>query len=551
MITGDNMKITKKLLSLSLLAVLMLCLCACNGIFMDSHDAELTALDASALGDISLISCDSNEKYSVLFYINYTDEYDETTNEPVDDIHYYLCVFNNRTNKEVKRIEFENKNNYSYEVRLTEEGFSLFNTENNEVIKYDYKLKNSEAGKYEFKENYDIAKSISSIDTDKYNCMDSFAVSNNFTNYQALVFYDEPSKFYILKANIYYDYICADNHKMLVIDNSANKTDKYESVVRILDFDSGREINSTTIPNDQDVNNIQFSSFNEKRATVVTVKEDGRLDRIYIWNYNLSPKNKPFDSGYCQTTSADKISEKTDRACDRIKSEYNISTEYAPDSNFIKQEFAISNDIKPIEFYLSVLDLEQYLATLPKQFYTELLCNDIPLAVTSFEQFRIYLVGNFPENDIDAFANNINCDETDNKDTLYIVFSCSGLNQRTFFHELMHTMEYRIWNYESEFDEKWTGLNPSSFDYSEDYSSLYYDESHIEWQDCFARDYGMKNILEDRATCFEELCDGLLTDSCWWKEKPPLLAKEKYLSEVVKKSYPSLKKSKILLQEQQ
>ena len=30
-----------------------------------------------------------------------------------------------------------------------------------------------------------------------------------------------------------------------------------------------------------------------------------------------------------------------------------------------------------------------------------------------------------------------------------------------------------------------------------------------------------------------------------------LLAKEKYLSEVVKKSYPSLKKSKILLQEQQ
>ena len=115
----------------------------------------------------------------------------------------------------------------------------------------------------------------------------------------------------------------------------------------------------------------------------------------------------------------------------------------------------------------------------------------------------------------------------------------------------MHSMEYRIWNYESAFDENWSSHNPPQFEYSEDYSSLYYDESHIEWQDCFARDYGMKNILEDRATCFEELCDGLLTDSCWWKEKPPLLAKEKYLSEVVKKSYPSLKESKILLQEQQ
>lgn len=542
---GVRMKITKIILSLSLLSALMLSLCTCG---IPSPTAEFTTLDTSALGEVSMISCESNEKYSVLFYMNYTEEWDEDTNGTADDIHYYISVFDNKKNKEIGKTQLKNKENYGYEVRLTDEGFSLFSIENDEVINYDFKLKNYQTENYDFKENYDTAKGIQSIDPDKFNCLDTFAISHGYRSNQALVFYDESDKLFILKSNLYYDYLCADKHKILVIDNSANKTDNYESVVRILDFDSNTEINSITIPNEQNINNIQCAKLNGECATVATVKEDGRLDKVYIWNYNLNPKNKPFDNGFCEAVADDKITEKTDEAVKRIKGSYDIGLEYAPDLNFIRQEYVVNNDLKPIEFYLSVLDLEQYIAILPRQFYKELLCTDIELPLsTGFEQFRIYLVGDFPENDISAFANNISCDETDNMDTLYIVYSCSGLNQKTFFHELMHSMEYRIWNYESTFDENWASLNPPQFEYSEDYPSLYYDESHSDWQDYFSRDYGMKNILEDRATCFEEMCDGLLTDNCWWKEKTPLLKKEKYLSEIIKKSFSSLNNSKIIL----
>ena len=94
------MKITKIILSLSLLSTLMLSLCTCGTL---SPAAEFTTLDTSALGDVSMISCESNEKYSVLFYMNYTEECDEDTNDTADDIHYYISVFDNKKNREIRK----------------------------------------------------------------------------------------------------------------------------------------------------------------------------------------------------------------------------------------------------------------------------------------------------------------------------------------------------------------------------------------------------------------------------------------------------------------
>ena len=541
------MKNTKIILSLSFLSAFIITLCTC-GIL--SPSVEFTTLDTSSLGDVSIISCDSNKKYSVLFYMDHNEEWNEEANGSADEIPCYLSVFDNKKNRETGKTQFVCKENYDYEVLLTDEGFSLFNRENDEVINYDFELKNSKTATYNFRKNYDKAKDIQSIDPDKFNCLDVFAISDSYKKNQALVFYDEPDKLFLLKSNIYYNYECADKHKILIIDNSCNKTDDYESVVRILDFDSSTEINSITIPNDQNANNVQSSKINGECATMVTVKEDGRLDKIYVWNYNLNPKNTPFANDFCESVTNNKISEKTDEAIKRVSDNYGIRLEYASDITYLRSDYEVNNDLKPIEFYLSVLELEQYIAILPEQFYTELLCADIhqPLSM-NFEELRIYLVGDFPEKKISAFAGNICCEETDNIDILLIVYSCSGLNQKTFFHELMHAMEYRIWDYEQTIDENWVKLNPPQFEYTEDYSSLYYDENHSFWQDYFACDYGMSNILEDRATCFEEICDGLLTDSCWWKEKEPLFKKVKYLNEVIKESFPSLNNSKILLQE--
>ena len=323
--TGENMKIAKIILSLSLLSALTLSLYTCGVL---SPAAEFTTLDTSALGDISMISCENNEKSSVLFYMNFTEEYDRDTNDTADDIHYYISVFDNKKNKEIRKTQLKNKENYGYEVHLTVEGFSLFNIGNDEVTNYCFSLKNSGTGTDNYKENYDIAKEIQSRDPDMFNCLDTFAISHGYGSNQALASYDESDGFFILKSCIYYDYICADKYKILVIHNSANKTDNYESVVRILDFDSSTEINSITIPNEQDINNIQYAKLNGKCATVATVKEDGRLDKVYIWNYNLNPKNNPFDNSCCEAVADNKITEKTDEAVKRVKDRYDIELEF-------------------------------------------------------------------------------------------------------------------------------------------------------------------------------------------------------------------------------
>lgn len=107
----------------------------------------------------------------------------------------------------------------------------------------------------------------------------------------------------------------------------------------------------------------------------------------------------------------------------------------------------------------------------------------------------------------------------------------------------MHALEYRIWDYDNEFEEKWYNLNPDNFEYQgkENYSTYYYENEYV--QDYFARDYGLTNNLEDRATVFETICDSGIENQAdaWWIEKKPLKAKAILLKQTLEKSYPSLK----------
>ena len=144
------MKNTKIILSLSFLSAFIITLCTC-GIL--SPSVEFTTLDTSSLGDVSIISCDSNEKYSVLFYMDHNEEWNEEANGSADEIPCYLSVFDNKKNRETGKTKFVCKENYDYEVLLTDEGFSLFNRENDEVINYDFELKNSKTATYNFRKN--------------------------------------------------------------------------------------------------------------------------------------------------------------------------------------------------------------------------------------------------------------------------------------------------------------------------------------------------------------------------------------------------------------
>lgn len=156
-----------------------------------------------------------------------------------------------------------------------------------------------------------------------------------------------------------------------------------------------------------------------------------------------------------------------------------------------------------------------------------------------FDKFKIYMIGEFNQDEnVDAYCSNLN-------NELYIVFSMKYFRYSTFCHELMHALEYRIWDYDNEFEEKWYNLNPDNFEYQGkgNYSTYYYENEYV--QDYFARDYGLTNNLEDRATVFEAICDSGIENQAdaWWINKNPLKAKATLLKKTLEKSFPSLKNS--------
>lgn len=542
----------KKAVSLLISVVLVLNLCACG--IISPKATELVRLDTSSLGDIFAISHDSNEKYTALFYTDFVfdeGEYNEGESEEefIDseeefaepeeiELNYYLAVFDSRRGALLENIEIENEDDGGYFVDVSDDEIMLKNEQNSEMITYDFELKNRSAGEYDFNPYWEQTQKIDAVDPNRWPSMNGYTVSSNFGEYQALLFYDQPQNFYMYKNNVYLTFRDLCGHKILVEDNSDNVNTNPKSVLRVFDFDTKTELNSITVDNNFDFKNVQTTSFNDKRITYSTCYEDGRFESLYVWNYGLNVKNTPFESGFCEVIGANGVESKIDEASRRIESTYGVGFECSPELDFISEQYSYTNDFKAVDFYLNVLDIEKYLSLLPKELYSEILGVSQESSVT-FDEFRIYLVGHFDEGLIDAYESNI-YDESTEKNIIYIAYSLVGLNQKTFFHELMHAMEYQIWDVVPDFDEEWQKLNPPDFEYTEDYVEVFYNEQNEEWQEYFARDYGMKNILEDRATCFEELCDGAFSDSCWWSEKPNIVEKQKYLAEVLDKTYPSL-----------
>lgn len=536
----------KKAVSLLISVALVFNLCACSMIL--PNESELVKLDTSSFGDIFAISHDSNEKYTALFYTDFVfDEGENSENiseeeifEPEEaDQNYYLAVFDSRRGALLENIEIENEDDGGYFVDVSDDEIMLKNEQNAEMITYDFELKNRSEGEYDFNPYWEQTQMLDAVDANRWASLNGYTVSSNFGEYQALLFYDRPQDFYILKENVYYNYRDLCGHKMLVEDNSDNVNTNPKSVLRVFDFDTKAEINSITVENNFDFNNIQITSFNERRVTFSTCFEDGKFDSLYVWNYGLNAKNTALENGFCEVIGANEVDLKIDEASRRIESTYGIGFECSPELDFIREQYAYSNDFKAIDFYLNVLDIEKYLSLLPKQLYSEILGKNLENSFEQFDEFRIYLVGHFDDGIIDAYESNF-YDEATGTSFIYIVYSFVGLNQKTFFHELMHAMEHQIWAAVPDFDEEWQKLNPTDFEYTDDYVEVYYNEQNEAWQEYFTRDYGMKNVLEDRATCFEELCDGAFSDSCWWSDKPHIVEKQKYLAEVLDKTYPSL-----------
>lgn len=514
-----------------IMALTMLLLTGCSNISIFASKENLINIDISSLGDICIESADSNEKYCVMSYFDYLESNSE--DEDIPNLTRHITIFSTKTKLPIITSEYDYNDDY-YKIKANNNDFIMTNQESGETIIYDYKLNELSRETGTANDNRELVEKIDGINIEDFNIYDTYAKADYYGKYYALIFYDKPEEFNIIKANSGYEYREASGHKILVNDYNGNTTNDYSNVYKIIDLDSKKILNTVKIENDLDFNNVLTTNLNDNCATVSNSNNNGTLKSLMVWYYNINAQSLTFDD-YYKAINTNSIQTETDEIIKQIKKEYNIYMEYSIKKDFF--DYDITNDCLPIIFYLGVLNIKNDLAYFPAEFYNELLCNDISNPISSFDEFHIYLVGKIND-DVAAYASNICCDETDNKTILYTVYSCKDYNRQTFFHEMMHQMEYRIWNYDKEFDTEWEKLNPNSFNYDFESTDAYFDNE--EWQSYFVRDYGTKSILEDRADCFGALCDSGLDGNRYWEDNTELSKKMDLLSNTIIKSFPSL-----------
>lgn len=522
---------------------LALCLGGCSNI----EDAVIellpqresfVELDTSSLGKCVPIRISTNDKYTV---INYTNQNGEVPEGEEENQKFYLALFSNRTKKLLANTEYKNENFNWYSTSITPENEILLDDEFEGVRRvFDVELNEVRNEKFEIANLDKKAEKIKGIDTNRFVLENEYANSYDGEKYTAFVFYDEPENYYLAQLDCY---TVQKNvgHSLLTLESNSSSAGE---IIKIYDLDTNTQINSLSLDADVGYSGVLCSEFLDNTVSFCTVDDIGYLSKACIWYYTREPSNVALDSDFCLRISTDDIKAKTDELAKEIEELYDIHFAYDVERSFFDIE--VENGFLPILYYINMQDIKEYLSYFPKELYKEILCNDIKEPVCEFDEFWIYLVSNVSGNDgtVAAYAANVMSEETNGKDVVYIVYSCTNLSLGTYFHELMHTMEYRIWNYDKDFDVEWGKLNPKDYDYeyTEEYDELYME--HEDWQSYFVRGYGLKNNLEDRADCFSTICESSINkDISLCNDKKPLKAKLELLLKTLKASYPSLEKS--------
>lgn len=526
----------KKFFSILLSVIILLSFAGCSngliGSLFGDNGSNLSEIDLTLLGKVNVIDLASNDRYTAILYSPVLNEEDYNVDEPAE-IDIFLSVYDTKRDKFIAEAAVDT---YTYIVDFDEDDFIRvwihepegYLTENPDTyVLYDFNLKQQETGDAYPPDPYAAAEKIDTIDTNRFACYDSFAADSNGMGYDVMIFYNEPDKYYLKKESAE-TYISASYEKTLlecITDDSELRNINFN----VVDYDSNRVINSLTVETNKDYDSVNKSKINEYCVCFDTTNIVGESEKLYIWDYNKNQTEKEIE---VIEIGKNECTDYMNKIISEIDERFGVKVKMSPENDGTHFGYDWSNNQSDAKMLLCLFDLEYALNTLPDKLYSEMLCKDISDAVSVFNDFYIYLVGDITNDNVDAFADHLN-------DDLYIVYSCSSLTFSTFFHEMMHNMEHRIWNYETDFDWDWEQLNPDGFLYSyDDYSTVYYDNEA--YQDYFMRDYGMKTELEDRATVFEAMCDAKFNDGdIWWKEKEPLVKKAELLSKAVRNSFPS------------
>ncbi|MCM1285664.1 MAG: hypothetical protein NC213_02600 [Acetobacter sp.] len=482
-----------------------------------------------------------NDKYLLILALDYNaktpedlSQYDEEENP---DINYYFYIWNINYNKLKKEYVSSSKEfDCISDIKLSEDNkITVYCFDDKPESKiYDFNFKEigttKETALSIQDKNDKLANENELIDSSRY------AIYNNVSNYShyiendLMVFLDDDQNIYINSIDKSSNVVNCIGRTVYYMANDIDKLIEYSYV----DYDNNVK-KETSLEYNSNYYPCSFAVGNTYSA-ISLQDEECQIQIVTVINNNAMTST----TADIEKINVNDIENKIAETENEIRKEFTIDIETGKeyDENSTINSYIYDNEFSSSELLLTLFDIKYCLSTFPKEFYQEILDTD---GEFNFSKFKLYVVGNFDDesngHNISAYCSDLGIDNE-----LFIVYSISGFNTGTFYHEFMHAMENRISNHVNNFDERWKELNPDDFEYTygDQELSPYYDNENN--QNYFARDYGTTNALEDRATVFEELCASAFNNekNPYWAEKKPIVKKAKYLHEIISKSFPSL-----------
>lgn len=358
---------------------------------------------------------------------------------------------------------------------------------------------------------------------------DGFCDYTGSNNNQVLFFYDNPETAYVFNADKTYQpyQMNYDNGYVLceTFDNYTNSAN-----FKVLDYKGAKEINDATITSkDYGYEYISTNQTGFGDNYVVCVEyfnnsdnENDYTNKLFYWNYQNEPTNKPLDIKSYSNTDYDLINAKM---IEDIKNKYGIEIYINDPCENIADSVKCVSDPNNIILYDNLYALKSFFDSLPDGMVSEIY-SGYKNKDNEKSGIRIDLVSEITF-DAGAFAK-------DFVDPMEVCFPFNGVNMTNISHEFMHLFESRLSDYDDTYYEKWDKFNKGfEHKYNEN------EEEHPEYEfdeNQFLTAYSATNNTEERA----ELFSYLYTGGGPALDNEVLRKKADYLIEIIKNAFPSV-----------
>lgn len=256
---------------------------------------------------------------------------------------------------------------------------------------------------------------------------------------------------------------------------------------------------------------------------------------LLFWNLEVPTKGKDLEvtleNSYGGDLDTDDIQSCYERAAE-LSQKYGVEIKIGEQCEVDFGDHRTSQVTKPLTIHVALKELDKALSAYPQGFLQQLTYGEQ-------QKIEISFVGELVKNTISEHGSAAFVSHREGKNILIANITVGSLEQ-TFYHEIMHLMDYRM-EYDTATgknnvynEDAWKALNPAEFSYRDSYEIIQDEEYLKAYQNWFVDDYAKTYAKEDRARIMENAAAGNIEV---FKGKPHLIAKLEYLCQYIRNGF--------------